>query len=110
MKEEREEDETEGLEEDMIPQIHYEVCYPRPRNKYQNYGKANKTSDGKFSIQANDESFNVSNLQCAFKFTNSLQNYSVKVDLNFMLNDSLYLTSTNSLFATRKFYYYLLSK
>ncbi|XP_072037935.1 uncharacterized protein [Amphiura filiformis] len=45
MKEEKEEEEADGLEEDLIPQIHYEVCYPRPRNKFQNYGKASKSHD-----------------------------------------------------------------
>ena len=42
------EEEEIVAEDDVLPEIHYEVCYPRPKNKYQNYGRMSKNTDGKF--------------------------------------------------------------
>ena len=41
-------EEEEIVAEEVLPEIHYEVCYPRPKNKYQNYGRMSKNTDGKF--------------------------------------------------------------
>ena len=41
-------EEEEAVVEDALPEIHYEVCYPRPKNKYQNYGRMSRNTDGKF--------------------------------------------------------------